>query len=98
MRRLGMEEGDEVEVSVAKRSLFGPMRLSKGLAPGVIQLSLGYGREDAGAIGDDVGFNVAVLRTTSSPWITRDVTLRRIGATAAPSPSTVGLLRARGQG
>jgi molybdopterin-containing oxidoreductase family iron-sulfur binding subunit len=95
--RLGIQEGDEVEVSAAKTSVSGPMRLSNGLAPGVIQLSLGYGRSHAGAIGDGIGFNVAVLRTTSSPWIGRDVSIRRIGPNGGLSPATAGLFALEGK-
>ena len=58
----GVEEGDEVEIGADGRSVYGPVRLSNGLAPGVLQLSLGYGRTRAGAIGDGVGFNAAELR------------------------------------
>ena len=96
-KRLGIKEGDEVEVGAGERSLFGPMRLSNGLTPGVVQLSLGYGRTSAGSIGDGVGFNVAVLRTASSPWITRDVTLRRVGPNGHLSPATAGLFALEGK-
>ena len=34
--RLGIKEGDEVEIRSGAHSLFGPMRLSNGLAPGVL--------------------------------------------------------------
>jgi molybdopterin-containing oxidoreductase family iron-sulfur binding subunit len=96
-KRLGIKEGDEVEVSDGKRSLFGPMRLSNGQAPGVVRLSLGYGRTNAGAIGDGVGFNVAALRTASSPWIARDVLLRRVGPNGRLSPATAGLFALEGK-
>jgi ferredoxin len=96
-KRLGIKEGDEVEVSVGKRALSGPMRLSNGLAPGVVQLSLGYGRTHAGSMGSGVGFNVAVLRTASSPWIARNVSLRRISPNGRLSPSTAGLFALAGK-
>ncbi|MBV9289555.1 MAG: 4Fe-4S dicluster domain-containing protein [Hyphomicrobiales bacterium] len=96
-KRLGIREGDEVEVSAGKASLFGPMRLSNGLPPGVVQLSLGYGRKRAGAIGDGVGFNVAVLRTASSPWIARDVSVRRIGPNGHLPPAVAGLFALEGK-
>jgi Fe-S-cluster-containing dehydrogenase component len=96
-KRLGIKEGDEVEVSDGERSLFGPMRLSNGLAQGVVQLSLGYGRSHAGAIGNGVGFNVAVLRSAASPWITRNVALRRVGPNGRLSPATAGLFALPGK-
>ena len=95
--RLGIKEGDEVEIRAGARSLFGPMRLSNGLAPGVLQLALGYGRKLAGAIGDDIGFNVALLRTTSSPWIAEGVSVRRIGPNGRLSPATAGLFALEGK-
>ena len=95
--RLAIKEGDEVELRAGARSLFGPMRLSNGLAPGVLQLSLGYGRKHAGAIGDDIGFNVALLRTTSSPWIAEGVSVRRIGSSGHLSPATAGLFALEGK-
>ena len=94
---LGIKEGDEVEIRSGAHSLFGPMRLSNGLAPGVLQLSLGYGRKHAGAIGDDVGFNVALLRTTSSPWISEGMSVRRIGSSGRLSPATAGLFALEGK-
>ena len=86
-----------MEIRAGARSLFGPMRLSNGLAPGVLQLSLGYGRKHAGAIGDDIGFNVALLRTTSSPWIAEGVSVRRIGPNGRLSPATAGLFALEGK-
>ena len=96
-KQLGILEGDEVEVGVGKHSLSGPMRLSNGLPPGVVQLSLGYGRTHAGSIGDAIGFNVAVLRTASSPWITRDIAVRRVGPNGHLSPATAGLFVLEGK-
>ena len=95
--RLGIKEGDEVEIRSGAHSLFGPMRLSNGLAPGVLQLSLGYSRKRAGAIGDDVGFNVALLRTTSSPWLSEGMSVRRIGSSGRLSPATAGLFALEGK-
>ena len=72
-------EGDEAAIVADGRVVYGPVRLSNGLAPGVLRLSLGYGRKRAGAIGDGVGFNASVLRNSASPRITRGATLRRGG-------------------
>jgi Fe-S-cluster-containing dehydrogenase component len=96
-KRLGIAEGDGVEVRVGARAVFGPARLSNGLAAGVLKLSLGYGRTRSGAIGDEVGFNAAVLQTSSSPWIARNVTLRRVGRKGRPPPSTAGLFALDGR-
>ncbi len=96
-RRLVIKEGDEVEVGVGERSAFGPMRLSPGQAAGVLKLSLGYGRSNAGAIGDGVGFNAAVLQRAASPWVAPNATLRKVGPNGRLSPSTTGLFALEGK-
>jgi hypothetical protein len=67
------------------------MRVSSGLAPGVVLLSLGYGRTRSGTIGDGVGFSAAVLQASASPWILRIVAVRRVGRDGRLPPSTAGL-------
>ena len=95
--RLGVEEGDEVEVSSGGRYIYGAMRLSNGLAAGVLSFSLGYGRTRAGAIGDGVGFNAATLQSSASPFVLRDVILRKIGPNGRLSPATAGLFALPGK-
>ena len=90
-------EGDEAAIVADGRVVSGPVRLSNGLASGVLQLSIGYGRRRAGAIGDSVGFNAFVLRTSDSPWITRGASLRRSGARGRLPPSTAGLFALPGE-
>ena len=77
--RAKIAEGDEAAIVAAGRFVSGAVRLSNGLSPGVLGLSLGYGRKRAGAIGDGVGFNASVLRSSTSPWITRGATLHPAG-------------------
>jgi Fe-S-cluster-containing dehydrogenase component len=95
--RTKITQGDEVVIVAGGRSVSGPMRLSNGLAPGVLALSLGYGRKRAGTIGDGVGFNASVLRNTASPWITRGGTLNRVGSDGKLPPSTAGLFALPGE-
>ena len=90
-RRLDVREGDEVEIVAEGRRLYGPMRLANGLAPGVLKLTLGYGRTGAGRIGNGLGVNAAVLRASASPWITRGATLSRASADGRLSPAVAGL-------
>jgi molybdopterin-containing oxidoreductase family iron-sulfur binding subunit len=90
-KNLGVEQGDEVEVTSNGRSVFGPMRLSTGLTPRVVLVSLGYGRTRSGAIGDGVGFNAAVLQASASPWILRGASVQRVGRDGHLPPSTAGL-------
>ena len=96
-KTLGVEQGDEIEVSANGRSIFGPVRLANGAAPGVLALSLGYGRTRAGAIGDGVGFNAAPLQRSESPWILSGVSVRKIGRNGRLPPSTAGLFALEGR-
>jgi molybdopterin-containing oxidoreductase family iron-sulfur binding subunit len=50
--RLGLENGDVVELSAAGRSVRAPVWISPGHATGAIGVSLGYGRTRAGRVGD----------------------------------------------
>jgi len=90
-KQLGIEEGDEVEVSAGGRSICGPMRLSNGLAAGVLALTMGYGRTRAGAIGDGVGFQAERLQSSGRPWLLAGASVRRIGRNGKLPPSIAGL-------
>lgn len=46
--RLGIKEGDEVEIRSGAHSLFGPMRLRTFLKPGVVGEARGVGAKDRG--------------------------------------------------
>ena len=96
-RRLDIREGDEVEIVAEGRRLYGPMRLANGVAPGVLKLTLGYGRTAAGRIGNGLGVNAAVLRASASPWITRGATLSRVSADGRLSPAVAGLYALPGE-
>ena len=95
--RLDIREGDEIEIVAEGRRLYGPMRLANGLAPGVLRLTLGYGRTRAGPIGNGLGVNAAVLRSSASPWITRGAALRRISGDGGLSPAVAGLYALPGE-
>ena len=95
--RAKIAEGDEAAIVADGRFVSGPVRLSNGLSPGVLRLSLGYGRKRAGAIGDGVGFNASVLRSSTSPWITRGATLHPAGRAGKLPPSTAGLFALPGE-
>ena len=66
--RHGLSNGDMVRLTVNGRSLELPVWLLPGQADNVVVLHIGYGREDAGHIGNGVGFNVGVLRTSKAFW------------------------------
>jgi len=66
--RHGLREGDVVQLHAGGRMLEAPVLPLPGMAPGVAMLSLGYGRRQAGAIGNDLGANAYALRRQDALW------------------------------
>ncbi|MCC6681927.1 MAG: TAT-variant-translocated molybdopterin oxidoreductase [Phycisphaeraceae bacterium] len=64
-RKLGIEQGDVLKISVGQASIEIAAYLMPGQAAGTITLPLGYGRKVAGEVGADVGFDVYPLRDTA---------------------------------
>jgi molybdopterin-containing oxidoreductase family iron-sulfur binding subunit len=85
--RNGLVTGDIVELKCDGHSLEAPVYVSAGQADGVYATALGYGRKRAGAIGNDVGFDIYPLRRLDAPWLIDNVTLRKTGKTL-PLPET----------
>ncbi|MCZ6649522.1 MAG: TAT-variant-translocated molybdopterin oxidoreductase [Acidobacteria bacterium] len=78
-RSLEVKNGDLIRLSGAGGELEIAALVVPGQADDSIGLTLGYGRRAAGRIGDGVGFDTYVLRTTQSPWIATGVNLARTG-------------------
>ncbi|BDL37599.1 4Fe-4S dicluster domain-containing protein [Methylorubrum extorquens] len=76
-RRRGLEAGDVVRASAGGRSIEVPVIVESGVAEGVGVLTLGYGRERAGAIGNGIGANAYGLVTQASPWLVTSVDLAK---------------------
>ena len=55
------------EVTVNGRTLRGPMHIQPGLANYTVVLPLGYGRTQAGHIGNGAGFSAYAVRSSSAP-------------------------------
>lgn len=60
--RLGCSDGDVVQVAAGERSIEGPVCITPGHAKGCVTCHLGYGRQRAGNIGTDLGYNAYHLR------------------------------------
>ncbi|WP_428486439.1 4Fe-4S dicluster domain-containing protein [Rhodopila sp.] len=60
--RTGLANGDEVELTLAGRSLRAPVYVIPGQAPDCIIATLGGGRTSAGEVGNGVGWDVTPLR------------------------------------
>ena len=66
--RLGLSSGDVATIGTNGRSVEAPVLVDTGMAAGVCALTLGGGRRNAGAIGNDVGTNAYAIRASTSPW------------------------------
>ena len=75
--RLGVATGDVVRLEVDGRSLDAPAWVLARQADDVVTLPLGGGRRHAGRVGNGVGFDAGVLRSTTA--LTASATLRKTG-------------------
>lgn len=76
---LGVVNGDLVEISNGDRQLSVPIWITPGHADNTVTLTLGYGRTNAGRVGNDVGFNTYTLRTSAAPWVVTGVSVASTG-------------------
>jgi molybdopterin-containing oxidoreductase family iron-sulfur binding subunit len=77
--QLGVTTGSVVEVRHAGRTLRVPALAVPGHAPQTVTLHLGYGRTQAGRVGNNVGANAYALRTAGATGYAAGV---EVGATA----------------
>ncbi len=75
--RLNLQNGDMVELAFQKRTLRAPVWIQPGQALNSVTLHLGYGRTDAGRVGNNVGVNAYALRTTSALWFGDGLEIRK---------------------
>jgi molybdopterin-containing oxidoreductase family iron-sulfur binding subunit len=74
-----LENGDLIELTFRDRKLRVPVWIQPGQAKNSVTLPLGYGREIAGRVGRNVGFNAYALRTSDALWFGDGLTIRKIG-------------------
>jgi molybdopterin-containing oxidoreductase family iron-sulfur binding subunit len=67
-KRLGVEDGAKVELRLGGRTLPAAVWTMPGHADDVVTLPLGYGRQRAGPVGTNVGFDAGRLRSAAAPW------------------------------
>jgi MoCo/4Fe-4S cofactor protein with predicted Tat translocation signal len=77
--RPGAVSGDMVRLDYAGRSLELPVWILPGMADGVVALTLGYGRQNAGRVGSGVGFNAFAIRTSQAPGVDVGARLTKLG-------------------
>jgi MoCo/4Fe-4S cofactor protein with predicted Tat translocation signal len=78
-QRLGLKNGDSVELQFDGRRLRAPAWINPGQADDSVTIDLGYGRSAAGRVGNGVGFNAYRLRTSAHPWFGRGLILKPTG-------------------
>jgi len=78
--RLGLHAREVVEISYRGSVVRSPVWIMPGQPPDCVTLHLGYGRTNAGKVGDGAGFNVYPLRGSGALWFGRGAELRKTGA------------------
>jgi len=71
--------GDIVELKYQGRTVTGPVWIMPGHAKDSVTVHLGFGRTHAGHVGNEVGFNVYLLRTSGAPWSDSGLELNKVG-------------------
>jgi molybdopterin-containing oxidoreductase family iron-sulfur binding subunit len=79
-QRLGLADGDIVEITRSGRRLRAPVWILPGQAPDCLTLPLGYGRRETGPVAEGAGFDAYSLRPASDPWQAGGARLARAGS------------------
>lgn len=79
MRARRLKDGDVVRLRLGAHSVEAPVAAQNGIAPGVVALTLGYGRSHAGAIGDGLGVNAYAIRQADALWYAPGLVLESTG-------------------
>jgi molybdopterin-containing oxidoreductase family iron-sulfur binding subunit len=66
--KAGVETGDVVEIAFGGRTLKGPAFVTPGHADDSLTLTFGFGRRNAGRMGNGVGYDAYTLRTSGALW------------------------------
>jgi MoCo/4Fe-4S cofactor protein with predicted Tat translocation signal len=70
LTKLGVEEGDIVELTVGSNKVNAPIIVAPGHPDNSATVYLGYGRTSAGRVGAGAGFNAYLIRTSDAPFYT----------------------------
>ncbi|MDP6796295.1 MAG: TAT-variant-translocated molybdopterin oxidoreductase [Candidatus Krumholzibacteria bacterium] len=77
--QLGIKDEDLLALELDGRSLKVAAMLVPGVAEDSVILPLGYGRRNAGRVGDGVGFDSYALRSSKSSWYSPALLLSKAG-------------------
>ncbi len=75
----GIDTGDLLHLELDGREMEAAAYLMPGQAPGLVTLTLGYGRRASGGIGDGVGFDAYRLRTSAHPHFASGLKIEKTG-------------------
>ena len=76
---LDLQDEDVVRVEYSGRSIELPVFLVPGMSDGVVALTLGFGRSQAGRVGSDVGFDAFKVRSTKASGFDSGAKLTKLG-------------------
>jgi|HigsolmetaAR201D_1030396.scaffolds.fasta_scaffold04605_4 MoCo/4Fe-4S cofactor protein with predicted Tat translocation signal len=79
--KYGVTTGDQIELSYQGRTVTAPVWVQPGQPDETIAVTLGYGRTNAGQVGNGVGFNANALRLADNPGFAVGVELRKLNTT-----------------
>jgi Fe-S-cluster-containing dehydrogenase component len=78
-RDLGVKDGDVVQLKRGEKVLEAAVFARPGQARRVISAALGYGRRQAGSIGNGIGFDVYPFRSADTPWLADNIAVSKTG-------------------
>jgi len=82
-KRLGLQEGDLVEITVGDATVKAPLHLQPAVHPGVVTLGLGWGRRAAGQVGAGIGVDAFPLTQITKAGLVysgASVQLKKVGS------------------
>jgi len=74
-----LAHGDMVTLAQGSYKVDAAVMIQPGQADGTVVLSLGYGRTRAGSVGNEVGFNANLIRTSDNFWYAPGFTVSKTG-------------------
>jgi len=81
--KLGLAQGDRVELGLSGPPAHAPVVIAPGHAEDCVTVAMGYGRHsEAEALCNGVGFDTAALRHTDAPWFAAGLTVTPAGSRA----------------
>lgn len=78
--RLGLQNGDWIEIRIEDRTVRAPVWIQPGQAADTVLVHLGYGRAQAGRVGSNIGFNAYALCSSRAFWVASGAEVRKVGS------------------